>query len=67
LCNTLGKRLFIRVPLPAAMMTTSTAAMTVLWIGDPRRASRNYRRWRWRVAAAAILSAQAVDGRGARA
>src|SRR5882724_11445070 len=26
-CNTLGKRLFMRVPLPAAMMTTSTAVM----------------------------------------
>jgi hypothetical protein len=42
----LGKRLFIRVPLPAAMITTSTAAMTVLWVGETRRASRDYRRWR---------------------
>jgi hypothetical protein len=41
LCKTLGKRLFIRVPMPAAMMTTSTAAMTVLW---NRRSAPNFAR-----------------------
>ena len=57
-CNTLGKLLFMRVPLPAAMMTTSTGGcgfsslVSVVFKGAVMRVSF----WFWRIIGLCTLS-----------